>query len=106
VWQRPGDKLLHNQSRTIGLAYGELRQAKYLHLHRGGCPAEAPNGEWRLASRFVPCWEMLIEFIANEIKSISPNIFLTSDWKGDALTFISKVMAGKRWNVNTGDFDE
>jgi sulfatase maturation enzyme AslB (radical SAM superfamily) len=71
---------------------------KYPHIHKGGCPAEAPD--FRKPSKYAKTWDMLAEYMADEIKSIHPDIKLLSDI--DPVTYLQNL--GRRWDPWSGEF--
>ena len=108
LWSRalpwPETPLLRKHIRAIALCKTELRGSKYCHLHKGGCPAESPNGDWRRASRFWRLWEKLFEYFEHVLKRMAPWLRLASEVP-DKITYIEKVSSGCRWNPFAGEYD-
>jgi hypothetical protein len=103
--------LRRNMIRLRALLQTDLRDAKYPHIHKGMCPAEGEPiipgrpSEWRRASKFVPAYEMLIEYMARKIKEIIPFAILTSDVPRDRiLEYLDLELKGCRWDILSGWF--
>lgn len=103
--------LRRNMIRLRALLQTDLRDAKYPHIHKGLCPAEGEPAipgrpsEWRRASKFVPAYEMLIEYMAGKIKEVMPFAILTSDVPRDRiLEYLDLEMRGCRWDIVSGWF--
>ena len=93
--------IMNSKIRTYALLQTELRNSKNGHLHRGGCPAESPDGDWRRASRFWRTWDEMIDFMAEEIQKLVPSIRLPNGYP-DKLDFVKKVDSGCVWNIWEG----
>jgi uncharacterized protein len=101
IWLRDSDELLNINPRVYGLA----NKYKYVHIHQGGCPAEAIDLDWRRESRFIPFFERLIEFLYKRLREYLPNNYiLTADYQGDPIEFIKYVKSGYKWDIRTGRF--
>lgn len=108
LWLRamplPMTQLYARKIRAIALCQTELRDSKYCHLHKGGCPAEAPNGDWRRASRFWRLWDMLFKYFEKKLKAMAPWLRLASEVP-DKIEYLEMVSRGCRWNPFTGRYD-
>jgi uncharacterized protein len=71
---------------------------KYPHVHKGGCPAEAPDP--RKPSKYAKTWDMLAEYMAGEIKAIFPEVKLLTDV--DPVAYLQNL--GRRWDPWRGVF--
>lgn len=93
--------IINSRIRVYALLQTELKNSKNGHIHRGGCPAESPDGDWRRASRFWKTWDEMIEFMADEIKKVIPNIMLPNSYH-NKLEFVSKIDKGCYWHIWEG----
>lgn len=57
----------------------ECRGCKYWKLCRGGCPMEAPEGDWRRKTYFCKAYYRLFEVAEKYLKSLMPNIVLAHE---------------------------
>lgn len=94
--------IMQSRLRVLALLQTELKNSKNGHLHKGGCPAESPDGDWRRASRFWRVWDELIDFMAYEILKVNPRLKLTNRYE-NKLEFIEKIDSGCAWNIWTGE---
>jgi hypothetical protein len=93
--------LIRSQIRTRALLQTELKNSLNGHLHRGGCPAESPDGDWRRASRFWRAWDELFEFMAGELLKVAPFLRLTNRYP-DKLEYVEKIDSGCAWDLYNG----
>ncbi len=93
--------LIGSQARTIALLQTELRDSLNGHLHRGGCPSESPDGDWRKASRFWRAFDLFFEFVAEEIRKSAPGLKLTNRYP-DKIEFIQMMDRGCMWDIWNG----
>jgi len=98
----PHTDMFRMQVRTIALLQTELKDDKYAHLHRGGCPAEAED--WRRPSRYIKAYSKLFEYIEQDIKKVMPNVRLASEYP-DKLEYIRLLDSGRRYNIFKGCFE-
>jgi len=91
--------------KILGQVYGG--KYRYWHVHRFGCPAEAPYSDgvpdWRYPSRFSGVWDRLVEYFSRELKALYPWYRLTSDYP-DPMEFLECVERGCSWNPFSGRF--
>jgi len=108
LWSRarplPYTSMYRYKVRAIALLQTELKDSKYGHLHKGGCPCEAVKGDWRRPSRFVPLWEKLFEYFEKKIKAMMPWIKLASEVP-DKIEYIEMISRGCRWNPMLGRYE-
>jgi len=102
--QLPHTDMLRFQVRTIALLQTELKEDRFAHLHRGGCPAEAVDGDWRRPSRFIPAIDKVFEKAERELKRAMPEAHLASEYP-DRLEYVRLIDSGKRYNIWTGEFE-
>jgi uncharacterized protein len=102
--QLPHTELYYYQIRALALLQTELKDDKYAHLHRGGCPSEGIDGDWRRPSRFVPAYSKFFAFMEQEIKKVMPNVKLASEYP-DKIRYIQLIDSGRKYNIWRGDFD-
>ena len=57
----------------------ECRGCKYWKVCRGGCPLEAPFGEWRRKTYFCKAYYALFEEAERYLKALMPNIVLAHE---------------------------
>jgi len=95
--------IANSKIRVYALLQTELKNSRNGHIHRGGCPSESPNGDWRHPSRFWRTWDELIEFMSEEIRKIIPNIKLPNNYP-NKLEFVEKIDRGCAWNIWRGGF--
>jgi sulfatase maturation enzyme AslB (radical SAM superfamily) len=100
----PHTDLFYSQARAIALIQTELKDDKYAHLHRGGCPAEAIGGDWRRPSAFIKAYSKFFEYMEQEIKKVMPNVKLASEYP-DKIRYIQMIDSGRKYNMWRGDFD-
>lgn len=91
------------QARTYALLQTELRNSLNGHLHRGGCPVESPDGDWRRASRFWRAWDELFEWYSEKLKAVAPHLVLTNRYP-DKLEYVQKIDSGCMWDLYNGRF--
>jgi len=107
MWLRPSQlphtHLVRMQIRTIALLQTELKNDKYAHLHRGGCPAEGIGGDWRRPSRFIPAYDKLFAYIEQKLKRVLPEAKLASEYP-NKLEFIRLIDSGYKYDIWKGGF--
>lgn len=91
------------QIRTYALLQTELKNSFNGHLHRGGCPVESPDGDWRRASRFWRTWDELFDWYADKLKSVAPHLVLTNRYP-NKLDYVMKIDKGCVWDLYNGEF--
>lgn len=97
----PHTDMFYLQPRTIALLQTELKDDKYAHLHRGGCPAEAED--WRKPSKYVKAFSRLFEYIEQDIKKTMPNVRLASDYP-NKFEYIRLLDSGRKYDIFKGCF--
>jgi len=101
--QLPHTDMFRMQVRTIALLQTELRDDRYAHLHRGGCPAESPDGDWRRPSRFVPAFDRLFQHAEADLKRALPGARLASEY-GDKIDYVRRIDSGQLYDIWSGGF--
>ena len=99
----PRTEMIIKKVRALALLQTELRDSRYGHLHKGGCPAEGIEGDWRRPSRFWKLWEKMFEYFERKIKAMFPWMKLASEVP-DKFEYIEMVSRGCRWNPIEGRY--
>lgn len=63
----------------IAQEFGGCQDCKYWRNCLGGCPAEGVNGDWRNRSRYCEAYKALYDKTSHLLKTMFPNIRLTTD---------------------------
>jgi len=102
--QLPHTDMFRMQVRTLALLQTELKDDRYAHLHRGGCPCEALDGDWRKPSRFVPAFDKLFAYVEEKLRRELPEAKLASEYP-NRLEYVRLIDSGRRYNIWRGEFE-
>ena len=90
------------QTRPRALWQAMRHKYKYPHLHLFGCPAEAED-HWMNPSKFTPAFEKLIDYMAQQIKTLFPWYKLTTDYP-DPEKLLEYRFKGCQYDYINGEF--